>query len=163
MKGSEKYLGEPKCVLCGAMEELEIHTVPFSKDTITLCRKHHFLYHQMEKPSRRELVREGMDKKARDGWALYKAPMGYRYKDGRLIVKEDEAEIVRKIYREYLKERSTVKVSRKLNLPRKLVYRVLKNEIYLGKVKWKGEVIEGKHPPLIDKEIFERVNELLRK
>ncbi|MHC1596331.1 MAG: recombinase family protein, partial [Candidatus Syntropharchaeales archaeon] len=77
-------------------------------------------------------------------------------------VVEDEAEIVRDIYRAYLRGNSTVKISRSLNLPRSLVYRILTNETYLGRVKWGDNVFDGGHERIIDEGSFLQVSEMLR-
>jgi len=43
----------------------------------------------------------------------------------------------------------------------KSLYNILTNVVYIGKVKWRGEVVEGRHEPLIEVPTFERVNQLL--
>ncbi|HLV44253.1 MAG TPA: recombinase family protein, partial [Aggregatilineales bacterium] len=40
------------------------------------------------------------------------------------------------------------------------VNRVLRNEFYLGFVKYKGELYPGEHPPLVDKELFDKCQEV---
>jgi site-specific DNA recombinase len=104
----------------------------------------------------------GMDQKAKDGHVQYKPPFGYRFEDKRLIVVDDEAEIVRDIYRAYLRGNSTVKISRSLNLPRSLVYRILTNETYLGRVKWRDDVFDGGHERIIDEGTFLQVSAMLK-
>jgi site-specific DNA recombinase len=87
--------------------------------------------------------------------------MGYRYKDGRLIVKEDEAQKVRKIFQDYIRHRNLRKVARIHNLDAKKVQRIISNESYLGLVKWKGERIRGTHQPIIDSETFEKARKIM--
>ena len=41
------------------------------------------------------------------------------------------------------------------------VVRVLRNKIYLGKIVYKGEVYEGKHPAIVDEAKFHQVREIL--
>ncbi|MDY6930822.1 MAG: recombinase family protein [Halobacteriota archaeon] len=110
----------------------------------------------------RERVIFGMDKKAKDGYAQFKAPFGYRYVEGRLEINQDEAEIIRSVYRSYIREQSTLRVSKIFGLSRSLVYRILTSETYLGKVKWKGEVEEGVHEAIIDPITYSHVREILR-
>ncbi len=117
---------------------------------------------EFERSIIRERVIFGMDKKARDGHVQYKAPFGYDYKNGKLVVNEEDAGIIRGIYWAYLKEQSTLSVSRIFNLPRSLIYRILTGETYLGKVKWKGELIEGEHEAIIDLDTFNRVIEIMK-
>jgi hypothetical protein len=40
---------------------------------------------------------------------------------------------------------------------RSSVAQILKNPFYLGDFLWSGKRYHGKHPPLIDKGLFERV------
>lgn len=41
------------------------------------------------------------------------------------------------------------------------VVRVLENEIYLGKIRYDGELYDGRHEAIIDQELFDRVQRLL--
>ena len=40
---------------------------------------------------------------------------------------------------------------------------ILTNPIYFGMMRWNGHLYEGKHQPLIDQELFERVQEMLQR
>lgn len=115
----------------------------------------------------RDIIRErvifGMDKKAQDGYVQYKAPFGYGYNNRKLVVNEEEATIVKEVYKAYLKEKSTLKVSRIVKLPRSLIYHILTSETYLGKVKWRDSVIEGTHEALVDADTFNEVSCILEK
>src|SRR5262249_43261766 len=42
------------------------------------------------------------------------------------------------------------------------LYRLLTNVAYTGKTRYKGEVHAGEHPPIVDAELFQRVQTLLR-
>ncbi|MHC1585763.1 MAG: recombinase family protein [Candidatus Syntropharchaeia archaeon] len=118
---------------------------------------------EFERDMIRQRVVMGMDKKARDGYVQYKAPFGYRYQDGKLVPEEKEAEIVRKIYEAYIREKSTLKVSRMFNMPRSLIYRILKSETYLGKVKWKDQTIAGVHEGIVEQCLYDEVQKIMRK
>ena len=109
----------------------------------------------------RERVIFGMDKKAKDGHAQYKAPYGYTHKNGNLVILENEAREIRNIFAAYLSMESTTKVARIFDMQRSHVHRILTNQTYLGKVKWKGEIIEGGHEAIVDRETFERVQIIL--
>ncbi len=39
---------------------------------------------------------------------------------------------------------------------------ILQNIFYIGLMKWKGEIFDGKHTPLISKKLFDRVQETLK-
>ncbi|MDY6965724.1 MAG: recombinase family protein [Halobacteriota archaeon] len=110
----------------------------------------------------RERVIFGMDKKAKDGHVQYKAPFGYEYIDGKLIVDDEEAEIIKDIYIAYLVDKSTYKVAKKFSISQRQTHRILTNKTYLGKVKWKGEVIDGEHEAIIDQDTFNQVTEVMK-
>ena len=42
------------------------------------------------------------------------------------------------------------------------VQRILTNQFYLGLFVYKGEIFQGSHPPIINKELFDKVQEILR-
>jgi len=104
-------------------------------------------------------------------WPNPHPPLGYdKSGDGRLIINESEAKLVRKIFRMYLKEKSMPQVAFKLNkegiLTRKgkkwnarAVRDVLTNEIYTGKYKVAGveDYVEGYR--IVDDTLFKKVNE----
>lgn len=163
-----------RCVLCGATKDLVAHHItPLTDgglDTIdnmvTLCEKHHWLYHNWPKDEisgTKALVNRGMDRKAKKGYVQYKAPLGYIHKDGKLILDEEKAELVRSIFDEYIKEKNITRIAKRYGLSRMQIYRILKNETYLGKVKWKDNVIDGTHGPLVGAETFDAVRCILEK
>ncbi len=121
--------------------------------------------------SLREIARDG-----RYPWGL--PPYGYRLVDGRLEVVPAEAEIVRRIFREYLDGKGDTAVTRSLradNLrtrPSKKcpdgaafsvsrVSDILKRRVYLGEIVAGDETLAtGAHEAIIDAETFERANRL---
>jgi site-specific DNA recombinase len=42
------------------------------------------------------------------------------------------------------------------------IYNLLTNQLYIGIMKWKDEIYEGKYQPIISKEIFDKVQEILK-
>ena len=102
------------------------------------------------------------------------APYGYRRgkeSESPLVVDDREAEVVRIIFREYLRTRSTGKVveylhskeifTRKGNKwSRQAINIILSNRTYRGRVSY-GEVeTQGLHPPIIDPALFYKTNAL---
>jgi hypothetical protein len=102
------------------------------------------------------------------------APYGYRRgRDGEkpLVVDDREAEVVRIVFREYLRHRSTGKVvsylhsrgifTRKGNKwSRQAIAIILSNRTYRGRVSY-GEVeTEGQHEPIIEPALFYKANAL---
>lgn len=102
------------------------------------------------------------------------APYGYgRGKDGEkpLIVDDREAEVVRMIFREYLRTRSTGKVvaylhsrrvfTRKGNKwSRQAIAIILSNRTYRGRVSYGNVEAQGLHDPIIEPALFYKANAL---
>jgi len=99
--------------------------------------------------------------------AAGKAPLGYRWHEKRLIV-DDNADVVAGAWKEYMKEQSTLKVRDyfqrhgiKISQPGTLG--LLKNDFYVGMVRY-GDVEEkGAHEPLTNKVIFGKVQAQLKR
>lgn len=96
------------------------------------------------------------------------APYGYRkVNKNELEIVEEEAEIVRMIFKWYLNERvGAIKIAKRLNSmgilsPKggkwssSFILQIIKNIVYTGKVKWGGIEADGTHPPIIEPEIFD--------
>jgi len=102
----------------------------------------------------------------------------------RLLVNEPEAARVREIFELYLDRQSLITASAELNargwttmrwitrkgremggkpFEKNNLWKLLTNPIYLGKVTHKDEIHQGEHPAIVDAEIFERVQHLLKR
>lgn len=124
-----------------------------------------------------------------------RTPYGYDFADGTLSINEQEAEVVRDIFRMFLSGMGKQRIAATLNeqqVPRRYgtdkwyhftIDYILRNERYIGdallqksyttntfpykKVKNNGErsmyYVENSHPPIISKEDFEAVREILEK
>lgn len=97
-------------------------------------------------------------------------PIGYTYRDGHLIINEDSAPQVRKVYELYLSGWSMNAISRHMLEHYGTAYnswsspvctlRVLRNPLYKGWIKYKGELIKGQHEPIIDPQTWDMVQAL---
>jgi len=109
-------------------------------------------------------------------------PLGYVTRDKKLFIAEDEAERVRTIFRRYLDlgsigllladlwERGIVTRIRQLSDGRTvggipftrgpLAY-LLRNRFYIGEVVFRGQICPGEHPPILDRDLFEAVQQRL--
>ena len=110
-------------------------------------------------------------------WTGGPVPLGYQVRKKHLVINELEAVMVREIFEEYLASRSPLSVLKTLKdrgrLPKRCrpgtpavwrkdhIFRVLRNPIYGGLIPYKGEVYEGEHEGLVDRETWERVQSLL--
>ena len=122
-----------------------------------------------------ERVKLAMATKAAKGiWPSY-APLGYlNDPDGPgIIVDQTRGALVRSLYEEYLHRgisqaelaswatKRGLKTKAGGDLRRGTVHGVLTNPIYCGFIRWRGEIYEGIHQPLISKALFDRVQERL--
>jgi site-specific DNA recombinase len=101
-------------------------------------------------------------------------PYGYRYAEDKsgLVVIPAEAEIVRRIFNEYVAGRSMTQIAKGLHgdgvKTKKGAYwrqaqisGFLRNTIYIGKVKYKDELFDGIHEPIIDAVLWEKATQLV--
>ena len=138
---------------------------------------------QFERELSSERVRDKIAASRRKGkWTGGSVPLGYDAKDKKLIVNKSEAETVRTIFRRYLElqsfsrlvadldqrgivtKRRNTKVA-KYNGGIPFTYgplaHFLKNRIYLGEVHHGGKWFQGEHDAIVDRAIFDRVQQLL--
>jgi site-specific DNA recombinase len=136
---------------------------------------------QFEREVTSERIRDKIAASKRKGiWVGGTLPLGYEIKDGKIAVVEEEAELVRSIFRRYLelgsvnellrdlKERNIRTKARLLStgatrggIPfgRGALYYVLSNHFYIGEVKYKNEILPGEQPPIMDRALFDAVRQ----
>lgn len=134
---------------------------------------------QWERENLGERVRMGMTQKVKQGeWHGSTPPIGYYYADGKLMINEDEARIVRKIFDLYLSGLSDRKIAIKLNeegIPNnsdkewqeQRVRYILINPIYQGDMQWGVRVnkddyftVKDSAPPIVTREVFEQAQKI---
>ena len=126
-------------------------------------------------------IRKGMDQKAAQGGWPVRAPFGYRNvrrdgpgRRGESVLEPDaQAPLVVWAFERYstgslsldaLTEALAEKGLRnRLGNPlgKSAVHRMLRNPVYAGVVRWKGVERDGIHPPLVSRELFDRVQTVL--
>jgi site-specific DNA recombinase len=136
---------------------------------------------QFEREVTSERIRDKIAASKRKGlWVGGNLPLGYEIKDGKIAIVEEEAELVRSIFRRYLelggvnellrdlRERNIRTASRRLStgvmrggIPfgRGTLYYLLSNRFYIGEVKYKNEILPSEQPPIMDRALFEAVRE----
>ena len=136
---------------------------------------------QFEREVTSERIRDKIAASKRKGlWVGGNLPLGYEMKDGKIAIVEEEAELVRSIFRRYLelgsvnelvrdlKERNIRTKARLLStgatrggIPfgRGALYYLLSNHFYIGEVKYKNEILPGEQPPIMDRALFEAVRQ----
>jgi len=122
-----------------------------------------------------EETRKGLLEKAEEGEFPALAPLGYRHDTANKTIELDEqrAPIIRKMFELYATGEYSIRglqahvtdrglTSRKGNkVMRSSVAEMLKNPFYHGDFIWAGKQYHGKHPPIIDKALFDRVQAMI--
>jgi DNA invertase Pin-like site-specific DNA recombinase len=172
-------------VMIMRMEELEVelHSLQegiltegdidseFSNDIRALINSH-------ERKRTAKRVKSRMEHIARSGrWTGGPTPLGYKLENKKLVVDENEALMVREIFNLYLKGEGIGNLTKKFGFRDiKKIRRLLRNEIYIGKLKFrqqevkngkitqneKYETIEGNHESILKEDLFYGVQELLK-
>lgn len=116
------------------------------------------VFAQLERGMVKERVKLSFDRKINLGEALYRAPFGYIYQNKKLIKHPENAEKVKEIFEMWNTGINYKEICKKFNLPSSTLYQIIRNPVYIGKIKYKNELYHGNHPSLIDKELFNKVN-----
>jgi DNA invertase Pin-like site-specific DNA recombinase len=134
---------------------------------------------QFEREVTSERIRDKIAASKRKGlWVGGMAPLGYDTRDRKITVNEAEADRIRDIFRSYLKfgslnalmvdlrKRGVLTKARRLRtgaavggipFTRGPLAHLLRNRFYIGEVAFKGEILPGEQPPIVDRRLFEAV------
>src|SRR5690349_2375275 len=134
---------------------------------------------QFEREVIGERIRDKIAASKRKGmWMGGIPPLGYRAQDGKLLVIESEAEIVRMIFRRYaalgsvrllkdeleaqaIKSKTWTSASGHLiggnPFSRGALYLILQNRLYRGEIVHKGQSHPGEHTPIVDQPLWDAV------
>lgn len=105
----------------------------------------------------------GMERKAKEGGFITKAPRGYKIVNKELIPEENFKEI-QELFEEFCNsDISLTQLAKRYNMTTAGIKKLLKNITYIGKVKFAGQVSEGQHEKLIPYELFNKVQNKLEK
>jgi DNA invertase Pin-like site-specific DNA recombinase len=140
---------------------------------------------QFEREVTAERIRDKLAASRRKGmWMGGTVPLGYRVQDRKLVINEAEARFVRGLFGRYLELKSVPKLAKEVSRQAAaadepqaigsicdryrarpmfpgMLYKLLVNPIYIGKVRHKGDIYDGEHEALIDVELFEAVRKQL--
>src|SRR5437762_7644454 len=138
---------------------------------------------QFEREVTSERIRDKIAASKRKGlWVGGPLPLGYAMKDSKIAVVEDEAERVRLIHRRYLelggvnalvrdlrdkgirtkiRLRVTGATHGGISFERGSLFYLLRNRFYIGEVKYKGEILRGEQPAIMERELFDAVQQRL--
>ena len=113
--------------------------------------------------NRGEKQKLGMIKKASQGNHVSRVPFGYKwdYENKKIIPAQNYLE-VEEIYEEFLQEGiNLTKLAKKRNFSVNGIKKILKNFAYVGKVKFDGQIHDGKHKAIISSILFNKVQDKL--
>jgi site-specific DNA recombinase len=138
---------------------------------------------QFEREVTSERIRDKIAASKRKGlWVGGPLPLGYEMKDGKVTVVESEAEQVRLIYRRYLElsgvnalvrdlKELDIRTKKRLlatgggrgGIPfeRGSLFYLLRNLFYVGEVRYKGDILPGEQPPIMERALFDAVQQKL--
>ena len=77
-------------------------------------------------------VRDNMIVRVKEGKRMNNAPYGYRMIDKKMVVIEEEAEIIRFVYEQYLLGHGIVAIEKMINRDRSTIKQWLQNKVYAG-------------------------------
>ena len=134
-----------------------------------------------------EEVKRGMLEKLSRGKCVNSAPIGYTFKDGELVIDDEKAEIVRRVYQEYSDGVTMKRIAEHLNADglktthgnkyeNRTVEYILRNPLYAGKLRYtpgKGSqshyhndketiIVNGNHEPIIEPKTWEAIQEKIK-
>lgn len=132
-------------------------TTPYGKAMIGILS----VFAQLERENIKERTRMGMYERVKSGLWMGggRVPFGYDYDPEKdILVPNEHADDVRKIYDLYLQGYSPNKLSEMFDVANDChITNILERVTYIGKIKYRGEILDGLHEPLIDEETWNRV------
>lgn len=106
----------------------------------------------------------GMERKAKEGGFITKAPKGYKLENKKLLIEEKSAEQVKSIFQEFLDtDISLTQLAKKYSMSTSGIKKLLQNITYIGKIKFSDKKMNGNHDSIIENEMFNKTQEKLQK
>ncbi len=132
-----------------------------------------------------EEVKRGMTEKAKRGGVLSIPAFGYVIKDGKFVIHPEQAEIIRKVFFDFLNGKGMLKIAKELNalnvrtnrgktIENRTIEYWLNNPMYIGKTRWnpngktsrnynaEGLIIVDDHEAIIDRDTWDAVQVKLK-
>ena len=138
---------------------------------------------QFEREIIGERIRDKIAASRRKGMWIGGVPaLGYDVRDRKLVVNDEEAELVRTIFARFLRLGSATKLARELRrqgrttkawvtqdgrprqgkpIDKGALYKILNNRVYLGEAVHKGTPYRGEHHAIIDCATWDKVHTIL--
>lgn len=133
-----------------------------------------------------EEVKRGMTEKAKRGGVLSIPAFGYKVENDEFIIVPEEAEIIRKVFHDYINGKGFLAIAKSLNamgirthrnnkIENRTIEYWLNNPVYIGKIRWNPDgalsrnytadtviISDGTHTPIIDKTVWEKAQEKMK-
>jgi len=101
------------------------------------------------------------------------APYGYKWQ-GNIVIDFNNNLTVQDIFKQYIELQSLAKVksycdekgyktSTGKDFSRVAIKNIIENDFYIGVVTYAGKKIDGEHEPIIEKSVFDKANEILKR
>jgi site-specific DNA recombinase len=139
---------------------------------------------QFEREVTAERIRDKIAaSKAKGMWMGGTPPIGYKPNGRSLEIVEDDARVIRRIFELYLQLGNVRAVAGSLGegkiwsptgtvaktgrtiggvpLSRGQIYKILNNRLYVGIIEHKGQIYPALHDPIVERDVFDRVQALL--
>lgn len=138
---------------------------------------------QFEREVTAERIRDKIAaSKAKGMWMGGTVPLGYQVESRKLLIKEPEASFVRSLFTRYLELKSVPTLSAEVtraamaterqhdatassdytrSVGSGMLYKLLSNPIYIGRLKHRQNVYIGEHQPVVDADLFDQAQRLL--
>lgn len=120
------------------------------------------VFAQLERGMVKERVELSFERKIKFGEALFRAPFGYVYQNKKLVPDLINAHKIQEIFEMWAKNINYKAICEKYNLSSSTFYQIIKNPVYLGKIKYKGKLFPGKHKALISEELYNIANKIIK-
>ncbi len=151
------------------LEELKEENINFTSvteqiDTTSAMGEAFFqiigVFAQLERGMVKERVKMAFDRKISQGEALYRPPYGYTYQNRKLVMDSITGPKVSEIFELWIQGVDHKTIAERVGVSPSSVYTIIKNPIYTGKIRYKGELIPGTHKPLISQELWDTANRI---
>jgi site-specific DNA recombinase len=128
---------------------------------------------QFEREVIGERIRDKVAASRRKGiWMGGPVPFGYAVEDRKLIIREDEASVVRQVFERFREVRSATVVAQQLKVEgvisrrgkpfdKGMLYKMLSNRVYVGEAVHKGASYPGEHTAIISRNLWDDVHSIL--
>jgi DNA invertase Pin-like site-specific DNA recombinase len=128
---------------------------------------------QFEREVTAERIRDKVKASRMKGiWMGGYVPLGYDVRDRKLVVNEQDAGSVRRIFDRFVEVGSATVLARELRregvrnkqgtlIDKGYLYRLLNNRVYRGEALHKGKAYPGEHEPIIDARLWDQVHDIM--